>query len=103
MSDPERIDSTTELYGIADDDWEAMNSLKMATKEERGAVYAEQRLKHAGNALALETIDIFDPWSPYSRAKVEYLEAIQTGNTDREQELLAWFKENYPLSEARNA
>lgn len=61
--------------------------------------YAELRVEYAGDAFALEQIDIYDQESAYSAQKRLYIEALKSDDTDKQAVLEAWFRENYPLTD----
>jgi hypothetical protein len=60
------------------------------------ARFAELRREYAGDATALQQIDVYDPASPYQPKIRALTKAIKSDDKTRAAELLAWFKEFYP-------
>lgn len=58
--------------------------------------FAELRRDYAGDATALQQIDVYDPASPYQPKIRTLTKAIKADDKAQEAELLAWFKEFYP-------
>lgn len=57
---------------------------------------AELRAAYADDPVALQQIDVYDGSTEYHVKLEEFKKALMSGNTAKEAELDAWFKEHYP-------
>ena len=96
-------DPTSTAQSLSDEHMSELNGFCTVPQELRQARYAALREQYSDKPYALEQIDVFDASSPYGIARQEYVDAIKSGNTERERELVAWFGEHYPLLESRHA
>ena len=65
--------------------------------ERKSARVADLRKKYSADPVALQQIDVYDPVpNEYHRHMKLFIEALKSGDTARENELNAWFKEHYP-------
>ena len=55
--------------------------------------FNELRQEYAGNKWAQRQIDIYDPSSQYHPKLREFVEALKSGNREKEEELDEWFRE----------
>ena len=59
-------------------------------------LYDEMRGWYAGDVVALQQIDVYDPKSPYLEKLVEHRKALHEGDEEKVAELEQWFDEHYP-------
>lgn len=65
-------------------------------KEARDARIAQLRQEYTDNSVAQQQIDVYADDTEYHAKLREFTEALKSGNTAKEAELDAWFKEHYP-------
>ena len=65
-------------------------------KEARDRRIATLRAEYAGDKVAQQQIDVYDGDTEYHNKLREFVTALKTGNSAKEAELYAWFKEHYP-------
>ena len=65
-------------------------------EDARKARITELRQEYAGDTRALQQIDVYEGDNEYSRHMRQYVEAMKSGNLQKQQELEEWFHTNYP-------
>lgn len=55
-----------------------------------------QKYQEKGNVVALQQIDVYDGRSEYIQKFGDLTEAVISGNTEKQEELLEWYRTNYP-------
>ncbi len=58
--------------------------------------YDELRRQYAGDKVALQQIDVYDPRTQYHDKLSEFVEALKAGNEKSAQKLAGWLNKNYP-------
>ena len=66
--------------------------------EQRLARLTQLRGEYADDLLALEQIDIYDGDSLYHSRFGELSDAYESGNKAKQAEVVAWYREHYPLT-----
>lgn len=66
------------------------------TPEQKSARFTILRQKYAGDPLALEQIDMYDPTTDYHKKLMQFRDALKARNAAEADELYAWLREHYP-------
>ncbi len=84
------------MAGLKPKDHGFLNGLHLRSKDEQRKIFAQKRSEYAGDPVAQQQIDVYDGDTEYHVKMREFSDALKSGNSQKEAELDAWFKEHYP-------
>ena len=58
--------------------------------------YAQLRRQYAGDPIAQQQIDVYDPATEYHNKLSQYTAALKSDDEAKQRQLEAWFAEHYP-------
>jgi len=97
---PERVLADFEVYnmaGLRPKDHGFLNGIHCKfSREEQREILTNKRAEYSDDPVALQQIDVYDGDTEYHDKMREFRDALISGNSTREKELDAWFKEHYP-------
>lgn len=82
--------------GLEPEDDRVLNNIGLKSVNKWRRIIAEMRLKYAGDGVAFQQIDQYDPESPFRPHISAYRDALRNGDGQAEKRETAWLRKRYP-------